>query len=107
MTIKFALNKKNFNTQYAPLGLLLALYKENKTLDPLKNVLIPAKTVDFSPVDKLEQILISILAGCETISEVKYEAKGRSPFGSSWGLGTHCRPIYPLSYPKFANSNEH
>lgn len=85
MTIKFALNKKNFNTQYAPLGLLLALYKENQTLQPLEKVKIPAKTVDFSPVDKLEQILISILAGCETISEVNMNLKGDIPLTQAGG----------------------
>jgi hypothetical protein len=45
-------------------------------LQPLENVTTTAKTVDFSIVDKLQQILTSILAGCDTISEVNTQLKG-------------------------------
>lgn len=79
MSIKFVLVDEKFNTQYAPLGLLLALYKENKTLKPLENMAIKSKTVDFSLTDKLEQVFVSILAGCNTISEVNTKLKGDIP----------------------------
>ena len=76
MTIEFGHTEKNFNTQYAPLGLLLALYKEKQILQPLENVKTTRKIIDFALVDKLEQILVSILAGCDTISEVNSKLKG-------------------------------
>lgn len=85
MTIQFELIDEKFNTQYAPLGLLLALYKENETLKPLENVTIKSKTVDFSPTDKLEQVFISILAGCNTISEVNTKLKGDIPLALAGG----------------------
>lgn len=79
MTIEFGLVHKSFNTQYAPLGFLLALYKQNQVLHPLENVTIAAKTVDFSPTEKLEQIFVSILSGCETLAEVNTKLKGDVP----------------------------
>ena len=85
MTIQFGLTKDTFNTQYAPLGLLLALYKQKQVLQPLENVVIAAKTVDFSPTDKLEQIFVSILGGCETLSEVNIKLKGDNPLAQAGG----------------------
>ena len=76
MTIQFGLTSEKFNTQYAPLGLLLALYKQKQVLQPLENVTTTAKIINFSLVDKLQQILVSILAGCDTISEVNTKLKG-------------------------------
>ncbi len=76
MAIQFDLTAKKFNTQYAPLGLLLALYKEKQVLKPLENVKTMSKIIDFSMTDKLEQVLVSILAGCDTISEVNTQLRG-------------------------------
>jgi len=76
MTIQIGLTSEKFNTQYAPLGLLLALYKEKQVLQPLEKLRTTTKTVDFSMLDKLEQVFVSILAGCETISEVNIKLKG-------------------------------
>jgi hypothetical protein len=70
MSIGIGITKKHINTQYAPLAALLAHYQINRTLEPLEKVPFSMKKRAFSPNDKLEQILISILAGCETISEV-------------------------------------
>jgi len=84
MTVQFDLTTEKFNTQYAPLGLLLALYKQKWVLQPLENVTTTAKIVDFSLSDKLQQILVSILAGCDTISEVNTHLKG-DPIAQSSG----------------------
>lgn len=70
MSLEIGLTEKHTNTNYAPLAALLAHYQTNHTLVPLEKVHIGMKKRDFSPIDKLEQVLISILAGCETISEV-------------------------------------
>ncbi len=43
-----------------------------------------AKIINFSLVDKLQQILVSILAGCDTISEVNTKLKG-DPLAQSSG----------------------
>lgn len=78
MTIETELCCDNFNTQYAPLAALLAHYKAKNRLEPLKKVEILAKTVEFDPVDKLEQFLVSILAGCATVSEMNTKLKSES-----------------------------
>ena len=76
MQIEFGLTTERFNTQYAPLSLLLALYKQKKVLKPLENVETEEKVIKFSVEDKLSQIFVSILAGCDTISEVNTKLKG-------------------------------
>lgn len=76
MNMQFGLTSEKFNTQYAPLGLLLALYKQREVLAPLEKVQTGTKVIDFSTMDKLRQILVSILAGCDTIFEVNTKLKG-------------------------------
>lgn len=76
MNIEYDLTKGSFNTQFAPLAALLAHYQQNQVLAPLKNVALQMKTRDFSPVSKLKQVLISILAGCETLTAFNSEMDG-------------------------------
>lgn len=75
MPIEFGTTNETVNTQYAPLAALIAHYKENQVLAPLKQVTIKMKTYDFKPQDKLEQVLVSILAGCPTLSEANTKLK--------------------------------
>lgn len=86
MQIDFRLTKESFNTQYAPLGLLLALYKQKQVLNPLENVKTKTKIIKFSTADKLEQVFVSILAGCDTLSEVNIKLKG-DPLAHAGGWG--------------------
>jgi hypothetical protein len=58
------------NTRFAPLAVLLAHYQDKNRLEPLQQVQIPMRNRYFEPADKLIQVLVSILAGCETLSEV-------------------------------------
>lgn len=76
MQLEFGLTDESFNTQYAPLGLLLALYNQKEVLKPLEMVKAKEKIIKFSASDKLSQIFVSILAGCDTISEVNTKLKG-------------------------------
>ena len=75
MNIEFGLTNGSTNTNYAPLAALLAHYQYNQTLKQLENVRIPIRTRDFSPADKLIQVLLSIMAGCETLYEVNPRLK--------------------------------
>lgn len=85
MDIQFGLTDSTFNTQYAPLGVLLALYKQKQVLAPLEKVETGEKTVRFSPTDKLKQVFVSILAGCDTLIEVNTKLKGDVPLANSGG----------------------
>jgi hypothetical protein len=75
MQLKFGLTKEFTNTQYAPLAALLAYYEAEKAVEPLQSVISAAKSGDFSLAEKLEQTLVSILAGCEYISLVNTQLR--------------------------------
>jgi hypothetical protein len=74
------------NTQYAPLALLSAHYQHNQTLKPLEKVDVAMKTVHYSPTSKLGQVLVSILAGCEYLSEVNCRLQSEHALAQVWQL---------------------
>jgi hypothetical protein len=84
MIIEFGLTHGLVNTQYAPLAALSAHYQQNLTLEPLEGIQIPLNTRDFSPCDKLIQVFLSILAGCETLSEVNVRLKPEIGLARVW-----------------------
>lgn len=75
MTLEFGYTDEFVNTQYAPLAALLAHYQQKQVLHPLQQVKIPMKRCDFTAQDKLQQVLVSILAGCQTLAEVNQKLK--------------------------------
>lgn len=85
MKTKFGFTDELHNTQYAPLGVLLALYKEKQVLKSLENVLSNAKIIHFSLKDKLEQVFVSILSGCDTLVEVNTRLRGDLPLAQAGG----------------------
>ena len=85
MNLEIDFTKDQINTQYAPLAALFALYQANHTLAPLAQVEIPMKVRDFSPADKLTQVLLSILAGCATLAEVNPALKAEVALASLGG----------------------
>ena len=88
MNPKFNLTNQTFNTQYAPLGVLLALYQQKEVLKPLEKVKTKTKILRFSQKDKLEQVLVSILSGCDTLSEVNTKLRGDLPLAQAGGWET-------------------
>jgi hypothetical protein len=104
MTITFGFTDELTNTRYAPLAALSAHYQQQRLLEPLTQVQIPMKIREFSPAHKLTQVLLSILAGCETLSEVNTTLKTEPGMAALWG-GT-ALPINPALPPVgYANSN--
>jgi hypothetical protein len=85
MAIEIGFTDNLTNTQYAPLVAISAHYQQNRVFDPLEQVLIPMKEREFSPADKLIQVLVSILAGCETLSEVNLRLKSEPGLSAGWG----------------------
>lgn len=75
MTIEIGFTDELCNTQYAPLTLLMAHYQQHQVLQALNTVEIAMKTRDFSAQDKLKQVLVSILGGCETFLEINSRLK--------------------------------
>lgn len=85
MAIEIGFTDDLTNTQYAPLAALSAHYQQNRVFDLLEQVLIPMKERGFRPADKLIQVLVSILAGCETLSEVNLRLKSEPGLAAVWG----------------------
>ena len=70
MRLQFGLTNDLTDTQYAPLAALAAYYKAENALAPLQSVTSAGKTGDFTLSEKLTQVILSILAGCQYISMV-------------------------------------
>jgi len=70
MNIKFDLIDDYFNTQFAPIGALLAYYQHQKILEPLELVVPAVRKRKFSLSNQLTQVFLSILSGCEYISVI-------------------------------------
>jgi hypothetical protein len=85
MTIEIGFTEELVNTQYAPLAALCAHYQHQHILEPLEQVQIPLKTRDFSPKDKLIQILVSILASCGPLYEVNPRLGCETGLAAIWG----------------------
>ena len=75
MAIEFGFTDELVNTQFAPLAALCAHYQGKKVFQPLEQVEMLGKIRDFDPISKVIQILLSLLAGCDTLSEVNYKLK--------------------------------
>lgn len=86
MDIKISATATLTNTCYAPLVALLAHYQQKKLFVPLRQVQIPMRLRDFAPADKLAQVLLSILAGCETLSEVNSHLRQEQILATALGL---------------------
>lgn len=84
MTIELGLTDHWTNTNYAPLAALSAHYQQNQRLEPLEAARISMRKRDFSPQDKLLQVLISILAGCESLVEVNAKLKTERALAQVW-----------------------
>lgn len=85
MNLKIDFTPEFTNTRFAPLAALLAFYQDKKRLEPLQQVLIPMRKRSFEPGEKLLQVLVSILAGCETLSEVTPTLKQEKSLASLLG----------------------
>jgi hypothetical protein len=85
MNIEIDFTKELTNTHFAPLAVLSAHYQSKNLLEPLHQVQIPMRERYFSPASKLIQVLLSILAGCETLSEVNTTLKQEPHLARVWG----------------------
>jgi hypothetical protein len=85
MNIEIDFTKELTNTHFAPLAALSAHYQSKNTLKPLQEVQIPMRDRYFSSASKLIQVLLSILAGCETLSEVNSTLKQEQNLALVWG----------------------
>ncbi len=68
---KFTKSKLKLHSEHALLCLIGQKCQDQKLLEPLHTFLkIKQKTVKYSPVDKLTDILLAILLDCDVVSQV-------------------------------------
>lgn len=84
MDVTVGLTSGPCNTKYAPLAAMAARFQQDQRLMPLHQVQVAMKKVDFSPMDKLQHILVSMLAGCEYISEVNIKLSTEHDLARAW-----------------------
>lgn len=84
MSIEFGLTDGPVNTGYAPLAALSVYYQQNLIFDPLFDVGFPFRAREFTFCDKMTQVLLSILAGCRTLSEVNTRLRPEVALAKVW-----------------------
>jgi hypothetical protein len=85
MTISFGLTQEVVNTQFAPVAALSVYYQRYHLFEPLETVQIEMKTLDFSASNKLIQVFLSILTGCEYLSVVNTRLRPERQLAQLWG----------------------
>jgi len=85
MTLEFGLTGELTNTGFAPLAALGVYYRQHNTLEPLRDIQISMKTVQYDPVDKLVDALVSILAGCTHIAQINTRLRPELLLARAWG----------------------
>ena len=70
MRLQFGRTDELTNTQFAPVAALMAYYEAQNVLEPLQSVTSAAQKGDFTLAEKLEQVVWSMLTGCQYISMV-------------------------------------
>lgn len=73
-------------TGFAPLGMLGYCLTRSKFLEPVWAKLdLPIKAVDHEPEEKLQDILVSILMGCRSVSQVNTRLRPDLALARAWG----------------------
>lgn len=85
MSVEFGFSDELVNTQYAALAAMFVYYQQNQVLQPLEQVEIESKVREFRATHKLSQLLFSILAGCNTLSEVNPKLKQETALAKACG----------------------
>lgn len=72
-------------TSFAPLGVLGYCLTRTKFLAPVWAPLqLPLKTVDHAPEAKLQDIIVSVLAGCRSISQINTRLRPDVALAQAW-----------------------
>lgn len=86
MSFQFGLTDELTNTQFGPVGALAAYYQEQNVLKPLELVTPSSDQDDFPLANKLTQLILSILAGCEYVSMVNTKLRPERKMGQLYRI---------------------
>ncbi len=86
MTIQIDLIPMPTNTQFAPLGVLGYCLTHTHFLDVLfASLELNQKKIEHEPTAKLQDVLVSILAGCRAIATINTELRPDVALAQAWG----------------------
>lgn len=86
MPTKITLTRFKNETTYAPLGVLGYCLTRTGYLSPIFTELaLTQKTVDHAPADKLLDVIVSILAGCRSLTQVNTRLRPDLALAQAWG----------------------
>ena len=85
MRPRFTLEPMEQTTGHAPLAVLGYYWRQKGCFDPLKRVRPAVKTVRHSPPAKLRDVLVSILAGYESLSASSHHLRADLALARAWG----------------------
>jgi len=85
MKLEIGLTQEQINTQFAPLAVMALDSGMQDIVETLSQVSLRMKTRDFCPADKLMQVMLSMLSGCETLSEVNVKLGSEMSLARMWG----------------------
>jgi hypothetical protein len=85
MSIDIRLVEMSQDTAYAPLGVLGYCLTRTAFLSPFFDGLsLPQKTVEHEPAEKLQDVLVSILAGCRSIEQSNTRIRPDLALARAW-----------------------
>ena len=74
------------HSEHAPLAAIAPVIAERQIFEPIhRGVIIPQKTIDFRPTDKLVFVVLGILSGAETVYEVNHTLRVDEPLLRAFG----------------------
>lgn len=86
MLLQFGLTDELTNSQFAPVAALAAYYQAEKVLKPLQSVTPSSDQDEFSLANKLTQLILSILTGCEYVSMVNTKLRPERKMGQLYRI---------------------
>lgn len=85
MSKLLGLSQMKSNTQFAPLAALGYYFQKQDYFSPLRGVDLKIKTVYHKPYEKLIDTVVSILAGCTSISHINTRLRPDTALARAWG----------------------
>lgn len=84
MNIRIGLCHRAENCAFVPLAALGYCLTGCDVFAPLSGVHLPLKTVDHTPQQKLQDLLVSILAGCQCIQQIETRLRPEQALARAW-----------------------
>jgi hypothetical protein len=85
MTISITLEEMPDHSSYAPLAVVGYCFSRTRLLQPLWQALeLRQKSYDHAPTDKLQDVIVAILAGCRSLHQINTRLRPDIPLATAW-----------------------